>query len=90
MHDLMFEEQKELAVPQLKEKAGRLGLDQAAFDACMDSNKYAQVIQEDLQTGSEAGVSGTPAMFINGRPLSGAVDAATLSQIIDEELERGN
>jgi protein-disulfide isomerase len=90
MHDLMFEEQKELSLPQLKEKAGRLGLDQSAFDACMDSNEYAEVIQEDLRSGSLAGVSGTPAMFVNGRPLSGAVDAATISQIIDEELERAN
>jgi protein-disulfide isomerase len=90
MHDLMFEEQKELTVPQLKEKAGRLGLDQAAFDGCMDENRYADVIQQDLRSGSQAGVTGTPAMFINGRPLSGAVDAATLSQIIDEELDRAN
>ncbi|HVS16800.1 MAG TPA: DsbA family protein [Thermoanaerobaculia bacterium] len=90
MHDLMFEEQKELSMPQLKEKAGRLGLDQAAFDACVDSNKYAEAIQEDLRSGSLAGVTGTPAMFINGRPLSGAVDAATVSEVIDEELERGS
>jgi len=90
MHDLMFEEQKELAVPQLKEKAGRLGLDQAAFHACMDGNRFSDVIEEDLRSGSLAGVTGTPAMFVNGRPLSGAVDAAAISEIIDEELESGS
>jgi protein-disulfide isomerase len=33
-------------------------------------------------------VSGTPAFFINGRPLDGAQPFSAFKQIIDEELAR--
>ena len=90
MHDLMFAEQRQLAVENLKEKAQRLELDTAAFNQCLDSGKYAAQVQADLEAGMQAGVSGTPAMFINGIPLSGAVPFEQISQVIDAELERKN
>jgi protein-disulfide isomerase len=42
----------------------------------------------DLQAGSDAGVTGTPALFINGRFLSGAQPFAEIAKVIDEELAR--
>jgi protein-disulfide isomerase len=87
MHDLMFAEQKQLAVDQLKEKATRIGLDAAAFNECLDSDKYAQQVQDDMQAGVLAGVSGTPAMFINGRFVNGAQPYETIAEIVDEELK---
>ena len=88
MHDLMFAEQRQLTVENLKEKATRLELDTEAFNQCLDSGKYAARVQADMQAGVEAGVSGTPAMFINGIPVSGAVPYEQLSQVIDAELDR--
>jgi len=87
MHDLMFEEQRKLAVENLKEKAERLGLDKTTFAQCLDSSKYATRVRADLKAGALAGVTGTPALFINGRPFSGNRNLAGLSQVIDEELE---
>lgn len=90
LHDLMFEEQRQLTVANLKEKAQRLELDSAAFDQCLDSGKYAEQVQADLAAGMEAGVSGTPAMFVNGIPISGAVPYEQLAEVIDAELARKN
>jgi protein-disulfide isomerase len=87
MHDAMFADQKGLSVDQLKAKAGGLGLDIAAFDECLDSSKYADQVSEDLREGSQVGVTGTPAVFINGRFLSGAQPFETFAQVIDEELK---
>ena len=42
----------------------------------------------DAQEGRLAGVTGTPAFFINGIPLTGAQPAAAFEKIIDEELAR--
>jgi len=87
-HDLFFAEQSALTVPELQEKAGQLGLDMAAFNACFESEKYVDSIEDDLRKGFEAGVNGTPAVFINGRPLpGGAVPFEMVAEIIDEELE---
>jgi protein-disulfide isomerase len=88
MHDLLFEE-RELEAGALFDRADRLGLDRADFDECMDSGRHAARIQEDLREGSLAGVTGTPALFVNGIPVpGGAVPYETVAQAIDRELRR--
>jgi protein-disulfide isomerase len=88
MHDAMFADQGGLAVDKLKEKAAALELDEAAFAECLASDKYADRVDADLQAGTAAGVSGTPALFINGRFLSGAQPFDEIAKVIDDELKR--
>ncbi len=89
MHDLLFQEQDRLTVRELKEKAGRLGLDQVAFDTCLDTSRYVEQVQEDLREGSRAGISGTPALFLNGIPIEGgAVSYEVVATAVEAELER--
>ena len=88
MHDVMFSEQKELGVEALRDKASRIGLDSEKFNECLDSGRYAEQVEEDFRAGVLAGVSGTPAIFVNGRPLSGAVPFEQMAEVIDEEIER--
>ena len=88
-HDLYFAEQDRLEIADLEEKAGRLDLDTAAFSACLASGKYVDVITADTSDGAAVGVNGTPAIFINGRPLpGGAVPFETVAEMIEDELER--
>jgi protein-disulfide isomerase len=89
MHDRMFANQQALHVPQLKEHAVALGIDTAAFNQCLDSGKFADAVKADLRYGSELGVSSTPTMYINGRPLIGAQPYDVFKSVIDEELARG-
>lgn len=89
MHDAMFKDQAGLAVDALKTKAASLGMDAKAFGECLDNGKESGAVQTDIKAGTEVGVSGTPAMFINGRMLSGAVPIERLSEVIDDELKRG-
>jgi protein-disulfide isomerase len=89
MHDAMFGEQRALSATQLKEKAAKLELDTEAFDACLDSDKYAEAVQADMEAGSAVGVSATPALFINGRLISGAQPFENIAAVIDDELGRG-
>ena len=88
LHDLMFAEQATLSVPDLKDKAGRIGLNRAAFDACLDSGRHHETVRDDIRAGAAAGVSGTPALFVNGRPLDGAAPFEAIAATIDDELER--
>ncbi|TFH65241.1 MAG: hypothetical protein E4G90_06560 [Gemmatimonadales bacterium] len=88
MHDAMFENQRALGVDQLKVTARSLGMDGAEFDACLDSGKFTSAVTADLMAGQEAGVRGTPALFINGRFFSGAKPFEELVAVIEDELRR--
>ncbi len=88
MHDLLFEEQKQLGVAQLKEKAERLELDTEQFASCLDSGKYEEQVAQDVREGFVAGVSSTPSFFINGKPLTGAQPFRAVAAVIDEELNQ--
>ena len=85
-HDKMFASQDALDVPALKSYASELGLDAASFSACLDEGRYTQRVQQDMQIGQRYGVSSTPTVFINGRPVMGAAPLETFDQIIREEL----
>ena len=88
-HDVMFQEQKGLAVRDLKAIAGRLGMDQKKFDTCLDTGRYTEKVQDDLAQGGRAGVNGTPALFVNGVVIEGgAVPYETMVRAIDTELAR--
>ena len=88
MHDLLWENTAKLQVPDLKAHAATLGLDAAAFGTCLDSGRYSQLVEGDLRAGQGYGVSGTPAFFVNGRPLVGAQPFEAFAQVIDDELLR--
>jgi protein-disulfide isomerase len=88
MHDLMFADIGALSVPQLKQGAAKLRLDQASFDQCLDSGKHQAVVQADYAGAGKLGVNSTPTLYINGRPLIGAQPYEAFKQVIDEELAR--
>jgi protein-disulfide isomerase len=89
MHDLMFAEQNNLLVSDLKEKAARLKMNKSKFDTCMDNGRYVEQVQNDMKEGGRVGVAGTPALFINGVPVEGgAVSYDVMVKLIEQELER--
>ncbi len=88
MHDKLFENQQALGIVNLKQYAKELGLNTKAFDDCLDSGKMASEIQKDFEDGQNAGVSGTPAFFINGIALTGAQPFEAFKQIIEQELNK--
>ncbi len=53
-----------------RDMARAAGLDLAAYDACMDSQRYASRIEASRLEGEALGVNGTPSFFLNGRPLN--------------------
>jgi protein-disulfide isomerase len=73
---------------QLQAYAQEAGLDMRAFDQCVASGKYQATVQQDVEEGSRAGVTGTPAFFINGRLVSGAQPLESFTRVIEEELAR--
>lgn len=88
LHDLMFEEQDTLSAADLKDKAERAGINAEAFAACAEAEDTPARVEADRRAGIEVGVNGTPALFVNGRPLAGAVAYEDLARVVEDELER--
>jgi protein-disulfide isomerase len=61
-------------------------LNASNFEQCLSSNKHLEKVERDLEAGANLGVTGTPAYFINGIRLSGAVPIDRFRKIIEEEL----
>ncbi len=73
-------------VDQLKAQAQSLKLNIPDFDHCLDTGEETAAVEKDRKEGQKLGISGTPSFFVNGHYLSGALDYATLRQIVDQQL----
>jgi protein-disulfide isomerase len=88
-HDRLFANQHSLKDSDLVEHAKELKLDAAVFEKCMQSNKYKDTVERDRKEGERLGVSGTPAVFINGVMLSGALPLSNFTDVVDAFLQKG-
>ena len=86
MHDLLMKDQQRLEDADLTAHATALALDLAAWNTCRQDPTEAAEVQKDFEDGNAAGVSGTPAFFINGVMLSGAQPASEFKRVIDRDL----
>jgi protein-disulfide isomerase len=87
-HDRLFANQQALQPEFLKKYAADAGLDASKFNACLDTAKYSDHVQEQMGVGTGLGVGSTPSIFINGRLVAGAQPYETFVSIINEELDR--
>lgn len=60
------------------------GLERARFTACLADPAVSERIDRDIAAGRALGVLGTPTLFINGRPMPGAVPF----DVVQAEIER--
>jgi protein-disulfide isomerase len=88
MHDTLFAEQNGLGIAALKEKAKRLGFDTQQFDACLDNEQGSPPVAADVKAAEMLGLESTPASFVNGRFVNGAVSFEEMSAMINDELRR--
>jgi protein-disulfide isomerase len=89
MHDLLFEDQKHLAVPDLVARARVLGLDEDRFEEELAAHVHADRVQEDFVSGVRSGVPGTPTFFVNGVRYEGPTDVDSLLAAVQMPLVRG-
>jgi protein-disulfide isomerase len=85
-HDKLFAQQDKLDNDSLRKVAKDMGVDEAAFNKCFDSHKYADQVQADMDYGTKIGVRSTPTFFVNGRLVQGAQPFDVFKDIIDEEM----
>lgn len=95
MHDRLFANQKELQPEKLPGHAQAIGLDAGKFKSCLDDNRHAAAVQQDLEAGEQLGAQGTPAFVLglsdgnqvkDGVIIHGAQPIAVFKAEIDKLL----
>lgn len=87
-HDKAFEDQSKLSDEDMIAIGKSLNLDMAKYEPCVKEMKMLAAVEKDHAAGDDAGVSGTPAYFINGIFLSGALPLKKFEEVIDAELKK--
>jgi len=86
MHDYLFEHTEALDAENFARAAVALGLDRVKFNRDVAERAYAKRVQQDIQSGMDSGVGGTPTIFINGMRNDGDDDFETLKTNIEEAI----
>jgi protein-disulfide isomerase len=88
MHDMVFENQTSLEDADIRRFAQKIGLDMAKFDAHYNAKKGQDLVEEDRVEGEKLDISGTPAVFVNGRYMNPFLFGGTITGWIDDALRR--
>src|SRR5262249_7492044 len=72
----------------LERFAQAAGLDLAKFRAALDDRRYRDAVVAEAASAEALGVDGTPTVFLNGAPVSGARDASTMDRLVEAHLRR--
>ena len=85
-HDRLFEHFNELDEERVQEIVKELKLDAARFEKDRNAAQTQRIIEADRREGYQAGVTGTPAMFINGKKQYRR-DMNAIVDTVERELE---
>jgi len=75
-----------LSMPGFQQAAEEIGLDLDQFTSCVNSERYVETVNNNIQAARQVGVSGTPTFFINDEEVSGAQPLSAFEQVIDSLL----
>jgi protein-disulfide isomerase len=88
MHDLMIQNQGQLAPAQYDVWAKQLGLDAKKFQAAAAAPATRARVEEDARLGARFAAQGTPTLYVNCRQVVGAQPYEVFQKMVDEELGR--
>ena len=92
--DTLFTRQPEWGATEgtqaFKGYAGRIGLDRAEFNSCLDEERYADKVDTDTAEAASLGVDGTPGTFVGDIFLAGAQPYEALSALLGDPADEEN
>jgi protein-disulfide isomerase len=87
MHDILFENQGNLAPAALPALADKIGLPGAKLAEALKAGAYVKELEGIKGQGNAAGITGTPTVFLNGRSHTMGIQADQLNHAVDDEIE---
>ena len=86
MHDLLFEHQRDLTLPRLRELADSLGLDARAFATALRDHVHVHRVRSDEARGRALGVRSTPTFYVNGDICDVSFGVQGLERAVEKAL----
>jgi protein-disulfide isomerase len=87
MHDKLYANFRDISQDKIMQWAKEIGLDMTRFTADLKSGKYKPVVAKELAQGEQAGVSGTPTLFVDGKHYNGPMETRALEEVLQAELK---
>jgi protein-disulfide isomerase len=87
LHDLMFANRTKLSRTAIVAWAQQIGLDMKRFNADLDSIAIKKTLEKDIVDGDNAGVEGTPTIYIDGQRYNGDLDLTAIKPVLDKKLK---
>lgn len=88
MHDIVFEHQTALEDDDIQTYAQRIGLDMAKFKVDFADPAAKKRVENDRADGEKLEISGTPAVFVNGRYYNDLLFGGTVTGWVEDALRR--
>jgi protein-disulfide isomerase len=86
-HDLLFKNYNNINDEKIRTIALGLGFDVRGFELKMNDQEVQSRIRQDMHDGTQAGVRGTPTIFVNGKQLRDR-SLQGFQTAIDEEMRK--
>jgi predicted DsbA family dithiol-disulfide isomerase len=84
-HDELFEHQESLGTAFFEKTAQKLKLDMTAFGTCLSEKGTDDAVDRDMKEAREAGLKGTPSIYVNGREVEFAqMDARAFERLAEK------
>jgi len=92
-HDKLFENQRGenqggFSIKNLKRFAEELALDTQAFNQCIDSHKYEDLVKAETQDALKKDIQSTPTFVIGEQTVDGPRSYDDLKKVIEAELRK--
>lgn len=86
-HDHIYSFEGNFEKDEIGSMLEQVGVDPELFEQAEKDATYLMEIRHDIEDGVNAGVTGVPAIFVNGRMISGTFSYEQLKRVVEEELD---
>lgn len=87
MHDKLYANFRSISQEKIDQIAKEIGLDLVRFTRDLKSGKFKPVVEKEVAEGEQAGVSGTPTLFVDGKHYNGPVETQALEEVLQAEFK---
>ena len=88
MHDVLFENQRDLSGPAILRYVEDVGADLSQVANTLHDGVVQKRVKDDVESGIRSGVNGTPTFFVNGERYDGSWDYDTFHAYLEEMLDQ--